>query len=146
MDAERIELAQRFLQEAVYRSRAKQAAESAVQSGNPALGNCGLGAKPALALDLSERGRELFEALRPTSLDDAELDRVRDVMREWIRAQDAFDRQRNHYLKAFRREHGFDRRAYTPEQTAAYDAGLAAVAAESNAALRSAAERLLAAL
>jgi hypothetical protein len=59
-----------------------------------------------------------------------EIERVREVMREWIERADALDRKRNHFLKAFRGRHGFDRNAYGPEELAAFEQGLAAVNAE----------------
>lgn len=140
-----IALAERFLQEAVYRSRALQAAETAVMSGEPNAAGCGLGARAAITLDLSDRGRELFAELFPAELTEERVSRIRDVMREWIRGQDVFDRRRNHFLKDFRQRHGFDRRTYSSELADAYGAGLAEINAEVSAALRAAAERLLAA-
>ena len=56
--------------------------------------------------------------------------------------RDAFDRKRNHFMKEFRGKHGFDRTAYAPEILAGYDAGLARINAEEDAARRSAAERM----
>jgi hypothetical protein len=107
------------------------------------IGQCGLGKKAAVELDLSEKGRELANRLWSEPLSEPELARVHDVMRTWIRAQDALDRDRNHFLKAFRREHGFDRRAYTPELQSEYDAGLAEINAGANDALREHAARLV---
>ncbi|MCP3919356.1 MAG: hypothetical protein GY711_27785 [bacterium] len=83
-------LAEHFLQEAVYRSREQQASSTTLAGGG---GNCGLGDKPAVALD----------------------------------------RKRNHFMKDFRHEHGFDRAQYDAEQAAAYRAGLDAVDAEVDA-------------
>ena len=73
MTADRIALAQSLLQEAVFTSRARQAAGGAISepavAADPArpagsrtekaAGNCGLGAETVVDLDLSERGKEL---------------------------------------------------------------------------------------
>jgi len=70
----RLELAESLLQEAVYRSRERQAAGVELRRGaSPAAGNCGLGEKAAIALDLSARGRELADALWPAGIDGARL-------------------------------------------------------------------------
>src|SRR6185295_19625574 len=87
-------------------------------------GGCGLGEKPAVPDGLSERGR--------------------DVIAAWIRAQDALDRKRNHFLKEFRARNGFDRRSYAPETLAEYEAGLQAVNREEDEGLCRAAEALIA--
>lgn len=137
----RIESAERFLQEAVYRSRSRQAAVGALAADGA---GCGLGTRAEVVLELDERGRALFAELWPDPITEEHLAHVRTVMRAWIRAQDGFDRKRNHFLKAFRQEHGFDRRAYTPELLAAYETGLEAVHAEIAAAQRTAALELLA--
>lgn len=135
----RLDLARDFLREAVYRSRARQAASGVLAQPpvsphgpdaerSAALGNCGLGEKAAVVLDLDRRGQELFARLfGGDGLPGPALARVHAAMTDWIRRQDALDRKRNHFLKAFRNEHGFDRRTYGPELLAEYDAGLAAV-------------------
>ena len=64
-------------------------------------------------------------------------------MRAWIEAQDALDRKRNHFLKAFRHEHGFDRTKYTAAETDELDAGLARINDEENRECRSAAQAML---
>jgi hypothetical protein len=64
----------------------------------------------------------------------------------WIRLQDGLDRKRNHFLKAFRQEHGFDRKAYSPEVRAKYQTGLDAVNQDNDERLATAAQRLLDAL
>ena len=147
--------AQAFLQEAVYRSRARQAAGTALaalaeprQSVDPApeardAGNCGLGVKAAVELDLSDRGAELLAELWPDGLAPEALPRVREVMRAWIQRQDALDRKRNHFLRDFRGSHGADRSAYAPETLTAYEQGLDAVNAEVSAGLEAAAQALL---
>ena len=140
---DRSDLAEAFLREAVYRSRAAQAAASAFPSGDAESGRCGLGERAAVVLDLGDEGRALFERLWPAEPAAAELERIRTVLRGWVERQDALDRKRNHFLKAFRQEHGFDRTRYTPPQLAAFDAGLARVNAEEDRERRDAAGELL---
>jgi len=143
--------AQAFLQEAVYRSRARQAAGTALAALAETeqapeardAGNCGLGVKAAVELDLSDRGAELFAELWPDGLAAGALPRVREVMRAWIQRQDALDRKRNHFLRDFRGSHGADRSAYAPETLTAYEQGLDAVNAEVTAGLEAAAQALL---
>ena len=141
---ERLGLAEEYLHEAVYRSRGAQAGAGLFARGDPGAADCGLGVKAEVVLDLSPRGEELFRQLWPGSLDGPALERVRAVTAEWIRRQDALDRKRNHFLKAFRQEHGFDRATYGPEEQAAYRAGLDGVNAEADEARREAARELLA--
>lgn len=138
-------VAESFLREVVFRSRAQQTLETELLRGAKSgdAGNCGLGAKAAVALDLSPEAERHFTALWPNGIDAAALERVREVMAEWARAQDALDRKRNHFLKAFRHEHGFDRRAYSQDLLAKYEAGLAKIADEENAKRRDAAVELL---
>jgi hypothetical protein len=146
MDERRVERAEEFLREAVYRSRAIQAVSTLLaKGGSPERGNCGLGEKAAIALDLSPRGRELFEQLFESGGEVAtdELARVQACLRDWIEAQDALDRKRNHFLKAFRSQHGFDRTKYSPAEIADLDAGLARVNDEENRERRAAAQALL---
>jgi len=142
MSDARLELAEDFLREAVFRSRERQAASVAIARPKPAGGTCGLGEKASVVLDLSPRAQELYEALWPTGLAGAELEHVRGVLADWVVEQDALDRQRNHFLKAFRQKHGFDRDAYPPERLQEFESGLARVnAAESER--RAAAARAL---
>ncbi len=144
---DRLETAEALLQEAVYRSRAKGAAIAGLAGHTPdaelGVGQCGLGEKAVVELDLSSKGIELATQLWTGPLEGAELERVRDTMRAWVRAQDALDRDRNHFLKAFRKEHGFDRRAYDEDEQRAYDTGLEEVNGRVNTARREHAERLL---
>ncbi|SRR5260221_1126523 len=146
MNSERLLLAEEFLREAVYRSREKQSALHSLQSGlAPGAGNCGLGERAAIALDLSPRGLELFDRLferarkLPTSAEE-----IQSAMTGWIERQDAIDRKRNHFLKSFRSRHGFDRIRYGPEATRELEAGLAAINAEEDSERRATAQRLLA--
>ena len=61
----RVELAEQFLQEAVYRSRGAQAGAGLFASGDPDRGDCGLGERAAVVLDLSPRAEEVFGLLWP---------------------------------------------------------------------------------
>lgn len=142
-DPARLELAASFLQEAVYRSRGRQAAGVELKRGaSPAAGNCGLGEKAALELDLSARGRELAAELWPAGLEGEHLARVRAELAAWVIAQDALDRKRNHFLRDFRQQHGFDRTQYAPETLRAFEQGLEQVNAEESRQRRAAAERV----
>jgi hypothetical protein len=148
-DSERPALAEAFLQEAVFRSRSKQAAGTALAqlALDPSSGKqrqCGLGARAELELDLTPRALELAQLLWPAGIDEARVTTVRRVMAGWIERQDALDRERNHFLKAFRQQHGFDRRTYTPAQLADYDSGLERVNALADTERRAAAIELLA--
>ncbi|MEM1447932.1 MAG: hypothetical protein AAGI22_02410 [Planctomycetota bacterium] len=138
LDPTRLELAGEFLQEAVFRSRGDQAGATLMAAGSA---SCGLGEKPAVALDLTPRAESIFDEL--TGGRDVDVDAVRETMASWIKRQDALDRKRNHFLKDFRNENGFDRRAYTAEQSAAFEAGLDAVNAEVLAGRNEAAAELL---
>ena len=145
-----LDAAQAFLQEAVYRSRARQAAGAALAlppapAGGEALRRCGLGEKAAIELDLGPRGAELFETLWPDGLAPAALARVRAELADWIARQDALDRKRNHFLRAFRGAHGADRAQYGPDEARAFEDGLSAINGEVAAGLVSAAAALLAA-
>lgn len=136
----RVQLAAALLQEAVYRSRESQAA-----MGGLALpgGNCGLGHKAAVDLDLSPRGRELFAQLWPQGVAHEAMQALSECMAGWVRAQDGLDRKRNHFLKDFRHEHGFDRTRYTPDQRAAFESGLERINSEESAKRELAAAELL---
>jgi len=143
-DEARIERAQAFLQEGVFRSRASQALTSALrQPAAAGLGNCGLGEKAAVELDLSARGRELFDELWADPAQTCDLVRMRALMAGWIKKQDALDRKLNHFLKEFRQRHGFDRTRYDAQATASYDAGLAELHREQDRARREVALELL---
>lgn len=134
-------LAEQFLQEAVYRSRGDQAGATLLAGGSA---GCGLGEKPSVVLDLSPRAEELFEQLFPPGkASETDLDRVREVMADWVRRQDALDRKRNHFLRDFRALHGADRRVYDEETLSAFEAGLDRVNREVSEARGAAARRLL---
>lgn len=135
-----VALAESFLQEAVYRSRGDQAGATLLSAGSA---SCGLGEKPSVSLDLTPRAEELFEELFGNAAVDVEA--LRAVMTAWVKRQDALDRKRNHFLRDFRAEHGADRRAYSAELLARYEAGLDAVNDEVGEARSAAARKLLAA-
>ena len=147
MDDARLRAGESFLQEAVYRSRGAQAGASvlAPEARLPDGGQCGLGAKASVVLDLSPRAEQLFAQLWPDGPGEQSQPALREVMREWVERQDALDRKRNHFLKDFRGRHGFDRAAYDQAQQDEQRAGLDAINAEADAGRRAAAERLLAA-
>ncbi len=139
----RLELAERFLQEAVFRSRERQAAGVELRRGaSPGAGNCGLGEKAAIELDLSARGKELAAQLWPAGLKGAHLEEVRALAADWIVEQDSLDRKRNHFLRDFRGKHGFDRTKYAAEIVRAFDTGLDKVNAEETARRRELAQAL----
>jgi hypothetical protein len=112
----------------VFQSRARQAVRGSLAQpfteGAAGPTNCGLGRDAAVELGLSDRAAVLFRELWPEGCDGEALRRIDAVVAEWCRRQDQLDRDRNHFLKAFRQEHGFDRTRYTAEETAAYGAGL----------------------
>ena len=141
MTSERLKRAETLLQEAVYRSRARQAAGVGLMPSGPT--NCGLGREAAVELELSGEGLEHFRALWPEEPPAGELERIRRVMRDWVERQDALDRDRNHFMKAFRHEHGFDRTQYSAGQLALYEDGLAGINARADSERGEAARRLL---
>lgn len=143
---DRLRLADELLQEVVYASRAKQAAGSSLRLAREKDGssptNCGLGREAAIELGLSERGQAAFERLWPGPSSEDAAQRICATLARWVERADQLDRDRNHYLKAFRTKHGFDRRAYTAEIAAAFEHGLAEVNARAEAERRSAALEL----
>ena len=149
MTEERIRQAESFLQEAVYQSRARQAAGVGLSGGRPdgppgsPGSSCGLGANAAVDLELTERGEELFKQLWPRATAPTELAHIQETMSAWVECQDALDRKRNHYLRDFRQTHGFDRRSYTKEQASEFEAGLASINAEVGVRLKATAQTLL---
>ena len=146
---ERLATAEAFLAEAVYASRARQAAGvsllRAAERDGSAPTNCGLGREAAVELALSPRAAELAAVLWPAPLAPAAVRDVQKVMARWVERQDQLDRDRNHFLKAFRGKHGFDRNAYGPVLLARFESGLAEVNARVEAERREAARALLAA-
>jgi len=139
MSADRLELARTFLVEAVYRSRNSQGLSSVFAEKS----NCGLGEGPVSNLDLSDKAQALFVKLWPGDMEPSQLDAIRATTREWVERSDSLDRDRNHFLKAFRKANGFDRTSYTAEQLAEYEAGLEDVNSTLDAALSEAAAALL---
>jgi hypothetical protein len=141
-----VELAESFLQEAVFRSRERQTATVELRRGaQPGAGNCGLGDKAEQALELSPRGKDLFARMWPAGLDDAQLARVLELVTDWVGEQDKLDRKRNHFIKGFRLEHGFDRTKYSGELSRAFEAGVGAINVEETEKKRAAAQRLISA-
>lgn len=147
----RAHLAEEFLREAVFRSRAGQAASAGLAGARLAEpagpGRCGLGERPALELDVSERGARIVEELFGGPLDGSahvHTAHLRAAMGAWIEVQDTLDRKRNHFLRDFRAQHGFDRNAYTPEVLSRYEQGLERIHGEASARLTEAARALLA--
>jgi len=145
MSNARLELAEAFLREAVYRSRERQAASVALSRAKTttATGTCGLGEKAAVDLDLTPRGKQIAAQLWPAGLEGDDLERVRRVLGEWVVKQDALDRQRNHHMKAVRLAHGFERDNYPPKVAQEFDAGLLRVNTEETTRRRGAASELL---
>lgn len=145
--SDRLELARTVLREAVFASRAKQAAGASLllarERDGSSSANCGLGRDAAIELGLSEKGRSAFASLWPTLEDASELARIQGCMASWVQRQDQLDRDRNHFLKAFRTRHGFDRRTYGPELSAEFEAGLEEVNGRVTAELDVAARALL---
>ena len=138
---ERLALARSFLQEAVYRSRGDQAGATLLAPGAAGSEGCGLGNAPSVVLDLTPRAEALFRDLGGSSV--TLLEPVQECMSAWVLRQDALDRKRNHFMKAFRGKHGADRRAYSDEARGAFEEGLEAVNAQVTAARDEAARRLL---
>ena len=134
--------AEEYLQEAVYRSRGAQAGKALLAPN--AKGQCGLGQEAAVVLDLSPRGETLFHELWPGDPSEAEVIRIQAIMTAWIEEQDQLDRKRNHFLKAFRGQHGAKRSDYDAGTLQAFEAGLEAVNIEVNRARAASARRLLA--
>jgi hypothetical protein len=145
--SERLRLADELLQEVVFASRAKQAAGLSLRLAREKDGssptNCGLGREAALELGLSERGQIAFETLWPAPATQDQAQRIRAVLARWVERADQLDRDRNHFLKAFRTKHGFDRRAYGAELAAQLERGLTEVNERVEAERRSAALELL---
>jgi len=139
MSADPLDLARTFLVEAVYRSRNSQGLSSVFAEKS----NCGLGEGPVSNLDLSEKAQAIFEELWPGEIEEDQLDQIRAKTRAWVERSDALDRDRNHFLKAFRQANGFDRTAYTAEQLAEYEAGLEGVNSTADMELSEAASALL---
>jgi hypothetical protein len=143
---ERLRLAEELLQEVVFASRAKQAAGLSLKLARDKDGssttNCGLGREAAIELGLSERGQAAFERLWPAPGSQDEAERIRALLERWVERADQLDRDRNHFLKAFRTRHGFDRRAYGAELAAEFERGLAEVNARVEAERRVAALEL----
>lgn len=145
LDPRRVALAAELLQEAVYRSRGEQAGAALLRARRGDVeGNCGLGEKAAIVLDLTPRAEVVFDALFPAGLAAPQLGEAQRLLAAWVKRQDALDRRRNHFLKDFRQAHGFDRSTYDEATTATFEAGLARINGEAEEERQSAARALLA--
>lgn len=126
-DGRATEVAVKFLQESVFAAREMQHGRGSLPAADA---GCGLGEKPAMPGEFTERQARLLEELlsrRGSAAGTEVYGGVQRLTEAWIRVQDGLDRKRNHFLKAFRQEHGFDRRAYAPEVEAEFSAGLDAI-------------------
>lgn len=139
-DTARLELAAKLLDEVVYASRARQGAATQLAGGTA---SCGLGARAEFEQQFGTRAHELYAALWPAESTRPPLAALQPALASWVKRQDALDRDRNHFLKAFRHDHGFDRAAYPSDVLAAFESGLEAVNAKNRTARVEAAERLL---
>ena len=132
-----LEAAQVLLSEAVYRSRAKQAASGGLGgtdlTGEVGPGSCGLGQSALVELEASDRGRSALATLFPRASSGVPSDALARLLTRWVERQDALDRKRNHFLRDFRDQHGYDRRRYNPEQRVAFETGVDAINAQENA-------------
>lgn len=147
MNDQHLQAAEALLQDAVYQARARQAAGVGLSGHSldqPApVGGCGAGNLPEEALELSPNGAEILRSVWPNPLAPAAVDRVREVLQNWIERQDALDRKRNHFLRDFRQVNGFDRRDYAADIAASFEAGLERINSEANERLQQSARELL---
>ncbi len=146
-ETSRSALAERLLDEVVFASRARQTALNSIAGGDA---SCGLGARAEFERRFGTRASALCAELWPecaaTEGADPASNPERDAaLAAWVRRQDGLDRERNHFLKAFRGEHGFDRANYSLTVLAGYEEGLAAVNQKHTTERRRAAEGLLSA-
>jgi hypothetical protein len=132
------DLAQKFLQEAVFASREQS---HKVPVGDAA--GCGLGQRPAIPDSFSQKQAELLERMMEVGKA-PDFAALQDVAEGWIKLQDGLDRKRNHFLKDFRNQHGFNRREYPPDVDAEFAAGVAAVNEENRARLEAHADQVVA--
>jgi hypothetical protein len=139
--SERLELAEAFLREAVFRAREQQSS-AALFTGQG--GECGLGGPAEAARDLTPRASEILRGLWPSGSGGENGSRARAVAAAWVAEQDRLDRKRNHFLKAFRAKHGFERAAYAPDVLREYEQGLERINDDENERRRAAAAELLA--
>jgi len=141
-DPATLALTSAFLQEAVFASRGASHGFSP-RSLDGASG-CGLGLRPTLPDDFSPKQAELLtrlgESLGPAAA--LPFDVLREHAAAWVRAQDALDRQRNHFLKDFRNALGFDRTSWSAEVQSAFRTGLDEINADNRARLEAAAAEL----
>jgi hypothetical protein len=94
----------------------------------PSSSSCGLGETSSLSAPqgtsspFSPHDTAWAEVVAATGKKPSESLKAR--VGEWLEGQDRLDRERNHFLKAFRQKHGADRRAYPPETEREFEAGL----------------------
>jgi len=143
----RLAAARRLLMEAVYASRSGKAGAVLAGSTSDDAGNCGLGVGPNLDVGVlgagaADEARDAAATLWPDGLDAARTESARATVRAWVKRQDGLDRKRNHFIKDFRGEHGFDRTAYSDAVLAAYETGVEAVNRENRDGLDAAARAL----
>jgi hypothetical protein len=139
MDLDKAESAKSLLRELLYKTREKSHAGSLPGAGG---GLCGLGDPVELFRNL---GNDLGPALQNLFRDRTGVDRetATRLIEGWIKEQDGLDRERNHFLKKFRHEHGFDRRQYGPELEKRFNEGVAAINDRQNQSLDRAAQQLV---
>jgi len=151
-----LDLARKFLQEAVFASRELQhrgqsgigaggIGAGGIDAGAPAdTSGCGLGPKAAVPESFSGKQTELLgQMVQALGVTDPPMDQVEAVTAQWIKVQDGLDRKRNHFLKDFRNLHGFDRKAYAPDVEAEFKAGLEEINRDNNDRLHRQAEALV---
>ena len=145
-EADALVAAASFLQEAVYASRelTHRAPLAAAEGG------CGLGERPEIPERWSpaqaRAASQLAQALGGVSLGAAQATALEEAAGRWVRIQDGLDRKRNHFLKAFRMQHGADRKQYRPDVAQELADGLDEINGENRHRLALAAEHLLASL
>ncbi len=135
-----VELARTFLQETVLASRQTSHAFNPDSLGSATTGGCGMGPRPDAPDTWTPRQQELISLMSrtagtPPKSDDLLLHNVARTCIDWIRRQDAIDRQRNHFLREFRTRHGFDRHSYDVTVEAAFREGIEAINAENRSRL-----------
>lgn len=120
-------LARQFLQESVFASR--EASHGFSPRSLDGASGCGLGLRPTIPDDFNGKQARLLEQMLSAASkgEHGPFASIREKVEEWIKTQDALDRKRNHFLRDFRQQHGFDRASYAADVEAAFKAGLAAI-------------------
>lgn len=128
-----LEKAKDLFRQVVYRSRGASFPSAKT-------GLCGLGEKSPVFQGLPSEWAPLIGEIF------AGKNRREDIsglLSSWLTEKDTLDRERNHFLKRFRNEHGSDRRKYTPATAQAFDDGLAEINSQEEARLTEHAQKLL---